>query len=83
MRWRSPLYFCWIAFISGACRCRFCIEWIWRTVSGSSAVRTMIVSATIAQAHVNPIVVVQPEEDLAQSGAWIGSRDAEDDRDHA
>ena len=34
---------CWIAFISGACACRFCIEWIWRTVSGTSSIRTITV----------------------------------------
>src|ERR1043166_9188514 len=32
----------------------FCIEWICRTTSGTSAIRTTIVSAMIDQAHVRP-----------------------------
>src|SRR6187551_17492 len=47
---------CWISFISGACAWRFCIEWIWRTVTGTSTRRTSTTRATIDQAHESPAV---------------------------
>ncbi len=50
----SPLYFFWISFICGMKACMRCIEWICRTVSGTSASRTMIVSTTIDHAQVRP-----------------------------
>jgi hypothetical protein len=50
------LYFCWIAFISGACAWRDCIEWIDRTASGTRQSRTTIVTATIDQPHGRPTV---------------------------
>ena len=42
--------------LAARARCRVCIEWICRTVSGTSRIRTMIVSATIAHAQGRPIV---------------------------
>ena len=50
------MYFRWISFISGACAWSACIEWIWRTASGTSAIRTTIVTATIDHAHGSPTV---------------------------
>ena len=51
------MYFFWISFISGACACSDCIEWICRTVSGTRQIRTRIVTATIDHAHGSPTVV--------------------------
>ena len=48
------MYFRWISFICGAYACMFCIEWICLTVSGTSRIRTISVSATIAHAHGSP-----------------------------
>ena len=48
------MYLRWISFICGACACMFCIEWICFTVSGTSSIRTMIVSPTIDQAQGRP-----------------------------
>ena len=48
------MYLRWISFISGACAWSDCIEWIWRTVSGTSTIRTRIVSATIDHAQGSP-----------------------------
>src|SRR5439155_23806943 len=53
-RFLSALYFFWSSFICGACRCRFCIEWICLTVSGTSRTRTITVSATIDHAQLSP-----------------------------
>src|SRR3954453_3635130 len=61
-RFLSALYFFWISFICGPWRCRFCIEWICRTVSGTSSSRTITVSATIDQAQVSPIVPCGPSQ---------------------
>src|SRR3954452_7400341 len=35
----------------------FCIEWIWRTTSGTRQIRTRIVSATIDQPHGSPTLL--------------------------
>ena len=56
MRCLSCLYFCWSALSSGACAWRCCIERICLTVSGTITIRTISVSAMIAQAHGSPSV---------------------------
>src|SRR5215210_3506602 len=53
-----------MAFISGACAWRFCIEWICRTVSGTSSIRTMIVRATIDH-----------DQEPSRSWRWISAHD--------
>src|SRR5215207_1057473 len=73
MRARSPLCLAWIAFISGRCSCIRCIEWICRTVSGTSSIRTVIVSATIDHAQVRPKVVWSPSSAQVRTSS-IGER---------
>ena len=60
------MYFAWTSFISGAMRCRPCIDLTCLSVSGSSSARIVIVSATIDDAPAEPDVVVEEDEDLLE-----------------
>src|SRR2546423_11721876 len=67
---RSPLYFFWISFICGAWACRFCIEWICRTVSGTRTMRTRIVRPTIDEPHGRPIAPCGPSQSRTARNAF-------------
>ena len=51
---RLPLYFFWIFCISGWMSCIRREEWICRTKSGMSRIRTTTVRPTIDSAHAQP-----------------------------